>query len=393
MKLSPNWLHSPQTQKLLAAFSGEKIRFVGGAVRDAVLGIEAADIDLATIIPPLEVMELLEKSGIRTIPTGLAHGTITAIIDGKSFEITTLRRDTFCDGRHAEVEFGTDWVEDARRRDFTMNAMYLAADGELFDYFGGLEDALAGRVHFIGDAKQRIQEDYLRILRFFRFFAVYGKGEPDMHALNACTEFASNISTLSGERIQAEMLKLLAALTPFYALELMQNTGVFVQVFGFDCHLISNSRPRNKCGVTNLALLLLSADISPQDALNKITKRWKISNDLQKKLGILINNINNISPEISIAKQKQIIRKLEGKNFAELVQLKNALSPHENYQKMLELAQNWQTPTLPINGDDLIALGIPAGKSLGEKLRKLEKIWEESDYKVNREELLTGEYI
>ena len=237
MKLSPNWLHSPQTQKLLAAFSGEGIRFVGGAVRDCVLGIEAADLDLATTLLPLQVIDLLEKSDISNYPTGLAHGTITAIIDGKSFEITTLRRDASCDGRHAEVEFGTDWEEDARRRDFTMNAIYMSASGELFDYFGGFQDAMAGRVRFIGDAKQRIQEDYLRILRFFRFFAVYGKGTPNAYALNACTEFASHINTLSGERIQAEMLKLLAAPSPFYALELMQKTGVFVQVFGFDCHL------------------------------------------------------------------------------------------------------------------------------------------------------------
>ena len=175
------WLHWPQTKRLVAAFAPypQTLRFVGGAVRDSLLGREVKDVDAATTLLPEAVMALLEKAKIAAIPTGIDHGTVTAVIDGKHFEITTLRKDLACDGRHADVAFTDNWRDDAQRRDFTMNAMYLSPEGELFDYFDGETDARAGKVRFIGDAGARIAEDYLRILRFFRFFAHYGVGAPD----------------------------------------------------------------------------------------------------------------------------------------------------------------------------------------------------------------------
>jgi len=407
-KPAPNWLHWPQIKKLVSVFGNDQLRFVGGAVRDAVLGIEAGEIDAATTMPPDAVISLLEKAGIRAIPTGIAHGTITAVIDGKSFEITSLRRDTACDGRHAEVAFGTDWREDAARRDFTINAMYLSASGELFDYFGGVADARAGRVRFIGDAKIRVQEDYLRILRFFRFYAAYGKGDADMQALSACREFANHINGISGERIQHEMLKLLAAPAPFSALALMQECGVFEQVcdFAYQKPQFAQQNIAFRCTnmqfrhtnmqaidtlpdtISRLAFLLLNADIAATEALEKIAKRWKISNALYKKLSLLINNIDEISPAISLAEQKHLIRKFGAKNFTEIVILQSAIAPHELYQAMLKFAQNWPIPTFPITGDDLIKAGISTGKPLGDKLRTLEIIWENSDYSMNKEELL-----
>lgn len=389
MKINPDWLAWSQTQKLIKAFAGEadKFRFVGGAVRDSLLGIVVNDVDLATTFTPQAVLELLQKANIRAIPTGIKHGTITAVIDGKHFEITTLRRDIACDGRHAEVEFTDNWQEDAARRDFTMNALYLSVSGELFDYFTGVDDVRAGRVCFIGDARQRIVEDYLRILRFFRFFAYYGKVAPDKIALAACAQFAPEIKSLSGERIQHEMLKLLAAPAPFVALELMQNTSVLEQVCGFKIY-VDKSIDNLKNSELRLALLLLSTEIKPVDALKLLATRWQLSNDLKSSLLLFVTRVNDILPNLSIARQKHLIRTLGAEIFSLLVELKTVLKPEENYIDMLDLAKNWQPPVIPINGNDLMELGIPEGKTLGEKLHKLEKIWEESDYKLTKEELL-----
>ena len=389
MKLSPSWLTLPQTQTLIKAFisasKASDIRFVGGAVRDAILAIEAEDIDIATVITPQAVSELLEKAGIRVIPTGIKHGTVTAIIDNKNFEITTLRKDVSCDGRHAEVIFTDDWQADAARRDFTMNALYLSIDGDLFDYFGGAEDARSGHVRFIGDAKIRIQEDYLRILRFFRFFTYYGKGEIDTKGLAACTELAEKISTLSGERLQHEMLKLLAIPASLTSLQLMKKSGILEHICGFSCNHLFITRNV----VTNLTMLLLSAAIPPAPALNILATRWRLSNELKKQLSVLISNINNISVDISLAQQKHLLRKLGTEAFSSLIILKKALEPENNYDNMLELTNNWQPPTLPINGNDLIKLGVGESKELGEKLHKLEELWENSDYKLTKEELLS----
>lgn len=389
-KLSPNWLAWTQTQTLIKAFADDanKLRFVGGAVRDSLLGLEAGDVDAATIFTPQEVMELLKNSGIRTIPTGIKHGTITALIDGKHFEITTLRRDVSCDGRHAEVVFTDDWRKDAARRDFTMNAIYLATDGELFDYFGGVEDAHLGRVRFIGDARARISEDYLRILRFFRFHAYYGKSAPDANELAACAELAPKIKTLSGERIAHEMLKLLAAPAPFTTLGLMEKHHILEYICGFSCYIhqaikhIENAKLR-------LTILLLSAqEVTPIDALEILTKKWRLSNELKNYLLILITYINDIAQDIPLAHQKQLIRKLGAEVFGSLLLLKKALNPEDDYDIMFDFARHWQIPIMPISGKDLITLGIPEGKKLGEQLHALEIAWEASNYNLSKEELL-----
>lgn len=389
MKINPDWLVWPQTQILIKAFGIDagKFRFVGGAVRDSLLGIAVSDVDLATTLTPQAVLELLQKANIRAIPTGIKHGTVTAAIDGKHFEITTLRRDVSCDGRHAEVEFTNNWQEDASRRDFTMNALYLSIDGELFDYFTGVDDVRAGRICFIGDARARITEDYLRILRFFRFYAYYGKVAPDKIALAACTQFALEIKSLSGERIQHEMLKLLAAPAPFVALELMQNTGVLEQVCGFKIY-VDKSIDSLKNSELRLALLFLYTEIKPVDALKLLASRWQLSNDLKNSLLLFVTRVSDILPNISIAQQKHLIRTLGAGTFSSLVELKAVLKPAENYIYMLDLAKNWQPPVVPINGNDLIDVGISEGKKLGEQLQRLEKLWEESDYKLTKEELL-----
>ncbi|MBX6323955.1 MAG: CCA tRNA nucleotidyltransferase, partial [Rhodospirillaceae bacterium] len=223
---------APATRAVLAAVTadGAEARFVGGCVRDALLSRPVGDVDIATPEPPERVLALLARAGIKAIPTGIDHGTVTAVKDGTPFEITTLRRDVETYGRRAKVAFSDSWREDAARRDFTMNALSCTPDGRVFDYFGGLADLEARRVRFVGDAATRIREDVLRLLRFFRFYAHYGSPPPDGEALAACRELAPLLPTLSAERVRAEVLRLLAAPDPCPALALMRDNGILDRV-------------------------------------------------------------------------------------------------------------------------------------------------------------------
>ncbi len=224
----PPWLADPAVTAVLAALP--RARLVGGSVRDALLGREVSDIDLATPDPPDAVTQALLRAGLKAVPTGLAHGTVTAVSHHRGFEVTTLRRDVTTDGRHAEVAFTDDWREDAARRDFTINAMSMTQDGDVFDYFSGIADLHAGRVRFVGDANQRIAEDFLRILRFFRFHARYGAGDPDPAALSAIAANVPGLQRLSAERIWSELKRILTAPDPTAAIATMQSLGVLAAV-------------------------------------------------------------------------------------------------------------------------------------------------------------------
>src|ERR1700722_18860956 len=234
-----DWMRAVETGAVIDALSahGGSARFVGGAVRNALLRLEVDDIDIATPLVPDEVIRRLQSSGIKAVPTGIDHGTITAIVGSKFFEVTTLRRDVETDGRHAIVSFSDNWEEDASRRDFTVNAMYASPDGEVFDYFGGLADLAARRIRFIGDPVARIREDYLRILRLFRFHAWYGQGAMDEQGLGAATAERSGLRRLSGERIQKELLRLLAAKNPGPALQAMEKRGILEEIIPGDACL------------------------------------------------------------------------------------------------------------------------------------------------------------
>src|SRR6201996_6519457 len=225
-----------ETRAVLAALDGEG-KFVGGAVRNALLNKPVADIDIATPLLPDDVVARLKKAGLGAVPTGIEHGTVTAVVNGKPLEITTLRRDVSTDGRRATVAFTTDWAEDAQRRDFTMNALYADADGEILDTVGGIADLQAGHVRFVGDPITRIKEDYLRILRLFRFHAWYGKGELDDAALKASAAEKAGLAQLSGERIQKEMLKLLAAENPAPVLRVMAASGILGEILPGDLNI------------------------------------------------------------------------------------------------------------------------------------------------------------
>ncbi len=395
--LAPEWLAWPQTRALVAAFAPDQLRFVGGAVRDAVLGRMVQDVDAATVLLPEAVMAALERAGIRAIPTGIAHGTVTALVGEKHFEITTLRKDVSTDGRHAEVAFTDSWREDARRRDFTMNAMYMGADGELFDYFDGQADAQAGIVRFIGDAGLRIEEDYLRILRFFRFFAHYGQGMPDEAAIAACVRFSPNMAALSGERVQAEMVKLLAARRATDTLMMMQSYGVLAEALSVQADVKLFARLDE---VEALARISMPAEMrlaglvwDAPHMLDALSARLRLSGKLDRMLRLLLRHTTAIAFDMDVPAQKRLLRQVGAEAFSLLVLFSWAAGPvavnaAAPYPAMLALARDWELPVFPVTGDDLIARGVAPGKAMGDMLRQLEKAWEDAGYALGGPELL-----
>jgi len=394
--ITADWLQWPETRELIAAFSSEpdSFRFVGGAVRDALLGRDVSDVDAATTLLPDATMSLLNAASIRVIPTGIAHGTVTAMVGQRHFEITTLRNDVACDGRHADVSFTQSWRDDAARRDFTMNAMYVSPEGELFDYFGGQEDAKAGRVRFIGDARERIAEDRLRILRFFRFHAHYGVGMPDAVAVAACAKAACHMSALSGERVQAELVKLLSAAHAGPTLLLMQEQGILDAALGVQVSaqiFVPLHAVVQRVGVDMSAALKLAGFVWHEPLhWDALSKRLRLSSRLDKTVRLLFSFKDSISVDVSVAKQKQILRRMGKECFMALVLLCWASGEdHEAWGAMIALAQQWEAPVFPVSGDDLIVRGFSSGKMLGEQLHQLETVWEQSDYTLSGAELLS----
>ncbi|MCC7260226.1 MAG: CCA tRNA nucleotidyltransferase [Alphaproteobacteria bacterium] len=392
MRLNPPWLDDADVQRLLAACAAEGIalRFVGGAVRDTLLMREVGDIDAATPEPAGQVVHKLQAQGIRVIPTGIDHGTVTALLGKRQVEITTLRTDVETDGRHAKVRPTDSWEEDANRRDFTMNALYLSPQGELYDPHHGAEDALAGRVRFIGDAAQRIEEDALRILRFFRFFATHGEPPADQGALVACAAKQGMIAQLSGERIAQEMRKLMQAAQPIPSLRLMANSGVAAQVFGEQIDvatLLRLTMLEHTAGVrvsvwARVAALLLE----PEDAL-RVAKRWKLSKAERKHLGELmeIEPLHAVHP----AHHHTRVMRVHGAAFyRDLLLLSAANDVAWDIAPWIALSREFVAPVFPVKGDDLKKLGIAPGKEMGAVLMRLEHAWEESGYTLAKEALL-----
>lgn len=408
LKMLPRegWLQWPQTRALAGAFAqgGVPLRFVGGAVRDALLDLPVKDVDAATPAPPQKVMAVLEAAGIKVVPTGLSHGTVTAVINGKSFEITTLRRDVKTYGRHAEVLFTDDWKQDAERRDFTMNALYCDPDGTLHDYFDGARDAREGNVRFIGDPVQRIAEDGLRILRFFRFSAHYGQDAVDADGLNACHRHRKMLEGLSGERIQQEMLKLLQADRAAEMLTLMRQADLLPFLFAgtVECdglaawpkvRLMADVEP----DATVALALLLRSGIQTRQMLEALAQRWKLSGKLAGSLKALVT-CASLETDLSEAGQKSLLRAMGAESFRRMVLVSWAERLSETpkqsqllsaaYRSMLGLADRWQPPEFPLSGDDLQAKGLAPGPELGDWLKRLEQWWEQENYRPDKAELL-----
>lgn len=378
------WLKSEESRRLMDVLTAgdAPARFVGGCVRDALLGYIDPDVDLdvATPLLPDQVIERLEAADIKAIPTGLAHGTVTALVRDQPFEITTLRKDIACDGRHAEVTFTDDFEEDAARRDFTINALSTDRDGRVFDYFCGQEDLQAGKVRFVGEAKTRVREDFLRILRFFRFFARYGQAPVDQDALEACREEADGLARISGERIRAEMLKLLASEDPTAALTLMIENKVLRKILPVDVDLAPLKRLLTSAPdsdpVLRLAALLRSSP-APKSTLEAATT-WKFSNAEMARLERLTQEPRLNLPLSRNESLKKTYR-LGEDAYLDLLKLSAATS--EDLQTALPIPQ---TPPFPLTGQDLIVRGVAPGPDLGKRLKQLEDWWLDNNLEPDR---------
>ena len=388
------WMTAPGTRAVVDALTadGADVRFVGGCVRDALLGRESNDIDIGTPDPPERVLALLKDAGLesRTVPRGIAHGTVTALAGGSRYEITTLRRDERTDGRHAEVAFTDDWREDAARRDFTINAMSAAPEGTLHDYFDGLEDLVAGRVRFVGDPATRIAEDHLRILRFFRFFAWYGRGEPDEAALATCKDAAHTIPSLSGERVQAEMLKLLAAPDPSPVIQRMQAAGVLAHVLPGALKTDRLIRLIDIDGGVGESdpIRRLGALLADAEAAHDVAARWQLSSADGARLADLCAPPAPLTPDLDRRTQRRRLYRLGPALFRDLVLLAWAGETEgENetaWRAMLETAEAWEEPALPVTGADVLACGVESGPAVGRLLFAVEAWWKDRDFAPDR---------
>jgi poly(A) polymerase len=372
----PERMRDAPTGRLLAALARGAIaaRFVGGCVRNAVLGRPIDDIDIAVTAPPETVMRALEAAKIKVVPTGLRHGTVTAIADGRTFELTTLRRDVETDGRRAVVAFTDDWQQDAERRDFTFNALYSDPDGTLYDPFDGRADLAAGRVRFIGDADRRIAEDHLRVLRFFRFHAWYGRPPFDAAGLAACRRNVGLLADLSGERVSKELLRLLLAPAAAEAMDAMREIGAFDHWLPeYD----GSRRLRALIGRESApdALRRLGA-VLPADAdAIRIGKRLKLSTQEQLRLGLMLER----EPPVGVRPRAELYR-LGKTTFVDRV----LLEAPDGWRAALKLADEWTPPELPVGGGDALRLGLLPGPKVGALLDEVERWWIAGDFTADR---------
>lgn len=373
-----DWRHRPGLDDLLVALdaAGGKARFVGGAVRDGLLGLPVNDLDIATTLDPHDVADRLKAAGIKAVPTGIEHGTITAVIAGWPVEITTLRRDVSTDGRRATIAYTDDWREDAARRDFTINALYAdPVTREVSDYFGGVADLEARRLRFIGDAGARIAEDHLRILRYFRFLARYGDNELDGIAYDACRAASNSLMALSRERIADELLKLLGSKAPVHALRLMVDGGILTPVLpeveaagiGRVAALMAREGEAN---VAPSPLRRLAA-LLPRDAgiADQIGARLKLSNKARKRLTIALEPGPAQEPPRALAHRVGV----EGAIDRILIDPQAPLDA-------VALLDGWTPPALPIGGGALIARGLPPGPDVAKALHAVEAQWVAEDF-------------
>jgi len=396
------WMKAAPTRRVIGAFeaAGVDVRFVGGCVRDALLGRPVTDIDIASPVPPERAIEILEAAGIAVHPTGIKHGTVTAIAEHRPFEITTLRRDVETFGRHARVEFTDDWREDASRRDFTMNAIFCEANGHLHDYFGGIEDARAGCVRFVGDPIERIREDVLRLLRLFRFQAHYGRMPPNPEALAAAERMADQLPTLSGERVRNEMLRLLVAPDPVPVLDLMRQRNVLLHCLdearSFDrlaaLIALEGSLPVALTGGID-PIRRLAALLESESDARAVGERLRLANrDRDRLLAMCAASLPDAPLSVSMVHARihavgadlfrdRMLLAWAARNAAGTA---SARDDADEWQEMLVTAAEWTAPTFPIKGADVLSLGVAPGPRVGELVDAVERWWIEGDFRADR---------
>jgi poly(A) polymerase len=385
-------LHGP-VARLLAVLDrdGEEARIVGGAVRNALLRLDVHEIDVATTAVPDEVVRRVGAAGWKSVPTGLEHGTVTVLIDGKPFEVTTLRRDVETYGRRAKVVFGRDWVADAERRDFTINALSLSQDGTVHDHVGGLDDLAVRRVRFIGDPAHRIAEDYLRILRFFRFHAWYGAGDPDAEGLDACIRDRAGVETLSRERVRTELLKLLLAPRAAPTLAIMAETGLLGSVLGGVALLASFENMVKIEAAMNLktdAMRRLAAlGVAVREDGERLARTLRLSNAETERL-IALEGWWRVTPNSGEKSARALLYRLGPQHFSDQVLLAWSRSgagvADFAWRDLACLPDTWTAPAFPLKAADFIRRGIAAGPALGTALRAAKAAWIAADFPADR---------
>ncbi len=390
------WFEDAALQAIFSALNrdGGEARIVGGSIRSTLMRLPVKDVDFATTHEPGTVMALAAKAGLKAVPTGIEHGTVTIVSGGRPFEVTTLRRDVSTDGRRAEVRFTTDWHEDASRRDFTINALYASADGTVHDPLGGMKDIRARRVRFIGDASRRIAEDYLRIMRFFRFHAEYGRGPIDETGLAACIRARAGLARLSAERIRMELLRILAAHGAVDAVTLLAETGLLTQITGSVPRLsafakiaaIEAARRLPADALRRLAALCIFV----REDAERLSRRLRLSNAESARLKTCAEP-PPLDPADALA-CKRLLHRLGPADYADAVMLawvRSDAGPDDKaYARAYALPGRWSNPEFPLDGADLIALGVRTGPALGRMLRALEDMWLESGFAISRKSLL-----
>lgn len=362
-------------------------RLVGGVVRDLLADKPIADIDLATPEPPEQVMEILRKVGISVIPTGLSHGTVTAVMYHRPYEITTLRKDVVTDGRHAQVVWTNSWEEDAARRDFTINAMFCDREGCIWDFYQGREDLKAGTIRFVGNAKERIKEDVLRTLRFFRFYARYGKGQPDHEAITAIQSLNSLLPSLSAERVWSELQKILTGPIADQIIGMMDQYGVLTELmpFGYDFIFFQKMI---ELGAPAESVLRLAGLVTASSKI--VTKQFRLSRKQEKLLWGLQQSLD-IEPDNTESQKRQ----LRAEHDLELLVGLSWIKQTATYRDESQAWNLWrksiaviEQPIFPVTGQDLINIGVQPGPDMGNNLRVIKEFWLKNGCDVNQEDCL-----
>ncbi len=387
------WLKAGEVARLLALLDrdGEEARVVGGAVRNALMDLPVAEIDVATTAVPDEVTRRVQAAGFKAVPTGIEHGTVTVVIDGKPFEVTTLRTDVETYGRKAKVAFGRDWAEDALRRDFTMNALSASADGAVHDYVGGLADIEARRLRFIGDPAQRIAEDYLRILRFFRFHAWYGAGALDAAGLHACIAARGGLKTLSRERLRMELLKLLLAPHATPALAVMAEAGILGTVLG-GVPLLASFENVVKAEAAIAAApdatrRLGALGVATMEDAERLSQRLRLTNAEFERL-MALEYWWRVTPAAGEHAARVLLYQLGAASFADRVLIawsrSAAGAADAAWRRLATLPQRWTAPLFPLKAQDFFNRGVPKGPLMGTALRAAEQAWIDADFPDDR---------
>jgi tRNA nucleotidyltransferase/poly(A) polymerase len=392
------WFLQPETQAVFACLNQEgfEARAVGGAVRNALTGRAVTEVDFATTAKPDDMMRLAGKAGIKTVPTGIAHGTVTLIAGSVPFEVTALRRDVETHGRHATVAFDSDWAGDAQRRDFTMNALYADAQGRVYDPLGGLGDLKAGRVRFVGEASARIREDFLRILRFFRFSADYATGELDPEGVAAAIRERAGLLKLSRERVRTELLRILTARRAGEAIGVMDQSGLLLLLLG---GIVQHARFERLCqieaalGLAPDAILRLAAlGIFVEEDAARLSLRLRLSSQEANRLEALATFHPTVAAATDKASLERLLYKLGPQLYLGRLLLTWAslgtAAGDETWRFAAGLAASWQRPEFPLRGADLVALGMKPGPGLGALLKELEEQWAAGGFAASREMLL-----